>query len=203
MQTWNKFKIFWLLVNAYKKPFWFNNRYIVNTINYNYLISNFCFEQAYNCKHISVTTQTSSCCIFSFVLFHFFSKLIFLGLKLASFYFLFTIQFNFSRIALDQEEKNIILHLFKYMPFSSSCSIEVGTTQIFIPRISAFFLNLPKSHKNMPNFISCIECFFCFTRRNWVEFFVTTSNCIKATIEFLSLVYENMNLAQRTYITLK
>ena len=124
---------------------------------------------------ILVTPQTSSSCIF-FVLFHFFLKLIFLGLKLASFYFLFTIQFNFSRIALDQEEKNIILHLFKYMPFSSSCSIEVCTTQIFIRRISAFFLNLPKSHKNMPNFISCIECFFCFIRRNWVEFFVTTSN---------------------------
>ena len=84
---------------------------------------------------------------------------------MASFYFLFTIQFNFSRIALDQEEKNIILHLFKYMPFSSSCSIEVGTTQIFIPRISAFFLNLPKSHKNMPNFISCIECFFLFYQK--------------------------------------
>ena len=97
---------------------------------------------------------------FFFFLLHLMPKLIFLCLKLASFCFLFTIQFNFSRIALDQEEKNIILHLFKYMPFSSSCSIEVGTTQIFIPRISAFFLNLPKSHKNMPNFISCIECFF-------------------------------------------
>ena len=131
---------------------------------------------------------------FFFFLLHLMPKLIFLCLKLASFCFLFTIQFNFSRIASELEEKNIYyfalvqIHAFFYLMQYQSCynkklvlPLLIGNLlqflllfvqgssrfnseveYCFIHRISAFFLSVPKSHKNMQNFISYIECFLFF-----------------------------------------